>query len=194
MIFFSLFAGSYCLASGIHSYIRYKNIMNNNLDGNNQVSLIPGKISAVEFIGYKTSLNVPMYIDAGNSGNNLPIGGGISDEEVKLYFKFFDYDSFNNYQIIKDKGTSKFINNNKTLNEELLKYNIHDTEFPMSLPMKMIEYKYTNGVYLLDKYASSNLNNIAIHYALKKRYPLSIFILSCVFTPLVIIDYLRYNF
>jgi hypothetical protein len=194
MIFYSLIAGSYCVASGIHSYIRYRNLMNKNLDGQNQLSIIPGKISAVEFIGYKNSVNFPVYLETGNSGINVPIGGGSSNEEIKLFSKIGDDDSsFTNYEIINKNGKSKYINYQKTLVDELAKHNISDTRFPMSLPMKMIEYRFDNGLYLLDKYASTNRNNLVYHYTLKKRYPLTFITLFCLVIPLALFDYDQYK-
>jgi hypothetical protein len=99
MVFFSLFAGSYCIASGIHSYIRYKNILNKNNDGQNKVIFIPGNINAVEFIGYKNYIDYPIYVEVGNSGINMPIGEGLYDEEeFKLFSKI--HKNYLNYKII----------------------------------------------------------------------------------------------
>ena len=189
MIFYSLIAGSYCIASGIHSYIRYKNILNKNLDGQNQVTKIVGNVSAVEFIGYKNSVDFPVYLEAGNSGINVPVGGGSSSEEVKLFSKIGDTDFYTNYEFIQQTGNSKYINYPKTLVDELAKHNISDTRFPMSLPMKMIEYKFDKGVYLLDKLASSNHKSLAYKYAFRKRYPLTFITLFCLVIPLAYIDY-----
>jgi hypothetical protein len=194
MIFYSLIAGSYCIASGIHSYIRYKNILNNNLDGQSQLSIIPGKVSAVEFIGYKNSVNFPVYLEPSNSGINVPVGGGSSTEEIKLFSKIGDdYSSYTNYEIINKNGKSKYINFSKTLIDELSKHNISDTRFPISLPIKMIEYKFENGLYLLDKLASSNHKTLAYTYAFRKRYPLTFITLFCLVIPLALFDYDRYK-
>jgi hypothetical protein len=189
MFFFSLLFGSYCLASGIHSYIRYRNIINNNLDGNNKVSKLIGAVKAIEFIECKKSIDFPFNnIDAGNSGIN---GGGVFGVEVKLFSKIGK--KYKNYEIIKEKGISKYINSQNTLTNVLSKYNVSDSQFNTQLPIKIVEYNFDNGVYLLEKYASSNKKNIVIHYAIKKRYPLTLITLFCGFIPAVIIEYNNYK-
>jgi hypothetical protein len=184
MVFFSLLAGSYCLASSIHSYIRYQNIMNNNIDKQNKLFKIIGNVKAIELFGYEKSIDFPICIDVRNS--NIPIGIRISDKEVKFFSKIGN--KYFNYEIIKENGISKFINNSKILTDILSKYNISDTHINISLPIKIIQYNFNNGVFLLNKYASSNKKNIAIHYAMKKRYPLTFFTLFCIFIKGIVIN------
>jgi len=192
MVFLSLFVGGYCLGSGVHSYIRYKNIRKNCLDGQNQLSVIADKVEAIEFFGYKQSFNHPVYIAPSDStSTGIPLGGGVSEKEVKLFSKV---GWFLNHQIIdRDGGVTGYINNQKSLLEKLSKYNISETEFPISFPMKVIEYNFDGGVYLLDKIASANQQKIALHYALKKRYPLTILTFIFAFIPLAILDYAEFR-
>lgn len=172
-MYYSLLFGGYVLTSGIHSYIRYRRVMEKNEDTNgNKIIQLPDNSKGIVLNGYSKIINMPFYVEAPNTGINVPIGGGeISESAEQVYSKVND--NFINYRIIDDTGEIKFINKSDRLNEILEKYKIEDTAFKMSLPLQSVEYKWINGPKALNGEISMNKSQLVFNYAMKKRYPLT---------------------
>lgn len=179
-MYYSLLLGTYVAASGIHTYIRYMNIMKNEQDGNNKLTYLPDDSYGIVFYGYSKSVDMPAYV--GNQNFQVPVGGGeISESEEKVYSKVITCKSndLHNYSIIGETiGNEKFINSSKRLNDVLEKYNIDESAFKMTLPMKTIEYSWQKGPGILGGNISSSKGDLAFRYAIKKRYPLTFTVLG----------------
>jgi hypothetical protein len=179
-MYYSLLLGTYVAASGIHSYIRYRNIMKNEQDGNNKLTYLPDDSYGIVFYGYSKSIDMPAYI--GNQNLQVPIGGGeISESEEKVYSKVITRTSndLHNYNIIAETiGNEKFINSSQRLKDVLEKYNIDESAFKMTLPMKTVEYAWIKGPGLLGSNISSSKGDLVFRYAMKKRYPLTFTVLG----------------
>lgn len=174
-MYYSLLLSTYVAASGIHSYIRYRNIIKNDKDSKNEIGYLPDNSKGIVFYGYSKSVSMPVY--AGNQNISFPIGGGdVSESEEKIFSKVNDKIEFK----IKEEtiGEIKYINNLKTLENVLTKYDIKDTDFKITLPMKTIEYTWEKGPGLLGDTISSNKSILALRYAMKKRYPLTFTVLT----------------
>jgi hypothetical protein len=177
-MYYSLLFGGYVLASGIHTIIRYRRVMEKNEDTNGQkIIQLPDNSKGIVFNGYSKSVEMPFYVSPGNNGISIPIGGGdISESPEQVYSKVND--KFINYKVIDDFGDIKYINTLDRLKEILEKYKIEDTAFKMTLPLQSVEYNWVNGPKALNGEISMDKSNLVFRYAMKKRYPLTFFALS----------------
>lgn len=175
-MYYSLLLGTYALASGVHSYIRYRNIIKNEQDGNNKLTYLRDNSKGIVFYEYSKRVDLPAYI--GNQNIQVPVSEGvISDSEQQIYSKVNE--RYHNYRIIGEKcGDEKFINTYKRLNDILEKYKIDESDLKINLPMKTVEYTWQKGPGILYGNISSSKTNLAFRYAMNKRYPLTFTVLS----------------
>jgi hypothetical protein len=154
---------AYSIISMLHGAMQIMNHANVNLLGNEGAG-------GVELYAYKQHISPPMYIEIWEgTGINIPVGGGnLRYDPVFLYSHFHGTTNnvlmeYRNLQVASpaSRFTESYINTHGDLIAMGLRYGIDLKIFPITLPIKAVEYKWNDPVWA-DTYSGTISDDPAI--------------------------------
>jgi hypothetical protein len=110
----------------------------------------------VELYAYKQHVSPPVYLEVWEgTGINIPVGGGnLRYDPVFLYSQFYGTTNtvlmeYTNLQVASSTAryTETYINTQNDLIQLGLRYGINLKLFPITLPIKAVEYKWNDSVW-----------------------------------------------
>ena len=140
---------AYSIISMLYGAVQIMNHANVNLLANQGAG-------GVELYAYKQHISQPVYLEVWEgTGINIPVGGGhLRYDPVFLYSQFYGTTNtvmmeYNNLQVASSatRHTETYINTQNDLIQMGLRYGINLKLFPVTLPIKAVEYKWSDSVW-----------------------------------------------
>lgn len=142
---------------------------------------INGPVSGAELYTAKQVYRPPVYIAAGGSGAGvgIPVGGGLDTEFRRTHSKFNAEGTANtymNYWAPRERGRISWINTADQLANVSARYGIDTSAFPVALPIRVHEHKWSGPVWHDQKAAriSPNKLEVARAAAWVRRWPYTV--------------------
>ncbi len=180
---------TYSIFGNIYHYIKTKK--NIEID----IQELHGETNILRVCDYKTSLEIPSFVNTDTPGVMIPVGGCTNEEIRKIYCCLKNKEDI--IFIKNDEVSStitykiKYINTNEDLKWLYNKYNIVSTSFPVRLPLKIYEKTITEPIYYNNLYFDVNKNNLLIKTMFENRKPFTFVVLGC---SLLVLGYSWINY
>lgn len=135
-------------------------------------------VTGAELYTAKQEFRAPIYVNMGNSGIGIPVGGRLDTEYIRAHSKFINGkgNTWTNYWAPDHEGRVRWINTVEQLSNVASQYKIDTGSFPVSLPIKLHEHKWEGPVWCDRRAARIGTNKrlVARAAAMARRMPLSI--------------------